>query len=70
MWLMVRLTFLKNGNECMRIGLASYEVKNKDVAFNLSQMERAMEKARGKVELLCFGEAFLQGFDALGDKDI
>ena len=54
----------------MRIGLASYEVKNKDVAFNLSQMERAMEKAQGKVELLCFGEAFLQGFDALGDKDI
>lgn len=59
----------------MKIGLASYEFRNNDVAFNLAQMERAMRSARGQVELLCFGEAFLQGFDALGwtyeaDKDI
>jgi len=49
----------------MRIALASYEFKNKDVAFNLRQMERALKAVRGKAELLCFGEAFLQGFDAL-----
>ena len=48
----------------MKIGLAVYEFRNRDTAFNLSQMERAMRSARGKADLLCFGEAFLQGFDA------
>ena len=59
----------------MKIGLAPYKFKNNDVAFNLSQIEKAMESARGKADLLCFGETFLQGFDALSwgfekDKDI
>jgi N-carbamoylputrescine amidase len=49
----------------MRIGLVSYRCKNRDVPFNLRQIERAMKQAEGKAELLCFGEAFLQGFDAL-----
>ena len=49
----------------MRVGSASYECRNNDIPFNLSQMERAMKAARGSVSLLCFGEAFLQGFDAL-----
>lgn len=49
----------------MKIGLAAYEFRNNDIAFNLSQMERAMKSVQGKVGLLCFGEAFLQGFDAL-----
>ena len=49
----------------MRIGLASYRCENRNVAFNMSQIERAMKSAEGKAELLCFGEAFLQGFDAL-----
>ena len=31
----------------------------------MGQIERAMKLAEGKAELLCFGEAFLQGFDAL-----
>ena len=59
----------------MKIGLASYEFKNNDIAFNLAQIERAMKAVRGKADLLCFGETFLQGFDALSwnyetDKDI
>lgn len=59
----------------MKIGLASYEFRNNDVAFNISQMEKAMKSAQGKADLLCFGETFLQGFDALSwnyeaDKDI
>lgn len=59
----------------MKIGLASYEFKNNDISFNISQMERALNCAQGKVDLLCFGETFLQGFDALSwnyeaDKDI
>lgn len=49
----------------MRIGLASYRCKNKDISFNLHQIERAMREAQGKVDLLCFGEAYLQGFDSL-----
>lgn len=49
----------------MRIGLASYECRNNDIPFNLSQIERAMKATQGSVSLLCFGEAFLQGFDAL-----
>ena len=49
----------------MRIGLVSYRCKNRDVSYNVSQIEEAMRHAEGKVDLLCFGEAFLQGFDAL-----
>lgn len=59
----------------MKIGLASYEFRNHDVPFNIAQMERAMRSVQGSVDLLCFGETFLQGFDALSwryeqDKDI
>lgn len=49
----------------MRIGLVSYRCKNRDVEFNMSQIERAMRRSEGKADLLCFGEAYLQGFDAL-----
>lgn len=49
----------------MRIGLASYRCRNKDIDFNLSQIKKAMCKAQGKADMLCFGEAFLQGFDSL-----
>ncbi len=59
----------------MRIGLAAYRFINSDIGFNLAQIEKAMKAARGKAELLCFGETFLQGFDALNwdyehDKEI
>lgn len=49
----------------MKIGLASYEFVNQNIPFNVSQMEKAMREAQGAVDLLCFGESFLQGFDAL-----
>lgn len=49
----------------MKIGLAVYEFKNIDIEFNLSQIKKAMKSAQGKVDLLCFGESFLQGFDSL-----
>lgn len=49
----------------MKIGLAAYRFKNKDVAFNFSQVEKAMRAYQEKVDLLCFGETFLQGFDSL-----
>lgn len=49
----------------MRIGLVSYQCKNRDTTFNMKQIELAMKRSKGKTDLLCFGEAFLQGFDAL-----
>lgn len=49
----------------MRIGLASFECKNRNVSFNMTQIEKAMRESQGKVDLLCFGEAYLQGFDSL-----
>lgn len=49
----------------MQIGLVSYRSKNRDIAFNMKQIELAMRRSEGNVDLLCFGEAFLQGFDAL-----
>lgn len=49
----------------MKIALASYEFINNDIEFNISQIEKAMQSARGRVDLLCFGEAVLQGFNAL-----
>ena len=49
----------------MRIGLVSYRCENRNLAFNMSQLELAMKRMEGKADLLCFGEAFLQGFDAL-----
>lgn len=49
----------------MKIGLAVYEFQNNNPEFNIAQIEKALRTAQGKVDLLCFGEAFLQGFDAL-----
>ena len=49
----------------MRIGLVSYRCENRNIPFNLSQIEKALRETEGKVDLLCFGEAFLQGFDSL-----
>ena len=44
----------------MRFGLASYEFRNNDISFNLSQIEKAIKEAKEKdVQLLCFGETFL-----------
>ena len=49
----------------MRIGLVSFRCENQNISFNMDQIERALRETEGKVDLLCFGEAFLQGFDSL-----
>ena len=49
----------------MKIGLVSFQCRNGDPAFNMSQVERALKESQGRIDLLCFGEAFLQGFDSL-----
>lgn len=48
------------------IALAAARHINRDIPHNLSQMERFMREAAEKgAQLVCFGEAFLQGFDCL-----
>lgn len=49
----------------MKIALAASPVKNKDISYNLRSMENAISQASGSADLILFGEAFLQGFDAL-----
>lgn len=57
----------------MKIALASARIVDRDINYNLSQMERYMKEAKAEgANLVCFGEAFLQGFNALSwqyDKD-
>jgi len=50
----------------MKIALAAVCYRNRDLAFNVSQIKKWMlEAKRHGADLVCFGEAFLQGFDAL-----
>ena len=50
----------------MKIALASVKIVDRDIQYNLLQMERYMKEAKEKeADLICFGEAFLQGFNAL-----
>ena len=48
----------------MTFALSACRFINGDVAFNISQIEKAMAEAHGRADMICFGEAFLQGFDA------
>lgn len=50
----------------MKFALASARVIDKDINYNLSQMERYMGEAKANgAEIVCFGESFLQGFNGL-----
>lgn len=50
----------------MKIALASARIMDRDINYNLSQMARYMKRAKAAgAGLVCFGEAFLQGFNAL-----
>lgn len=49
----------------MNVGLVSYEFRNHELSFNIKQLEKALKAVGDKVDLLCFGESFLQGFDGL-----
>lgn len=49
----------------MKIALASLEFRNRDLDHNLEQIFFGIGKASAfECDLVCFGEAFLQGFDA------
>lgn len=50
----------------MKIALASARMIDRDISYNLSQMKCYMKEAKTNgADLVCFGEAFLQGFNAL-----
>ena len=49
----------------MRIALASAAVKTGDIEFNIASIIAAMKNARGKADVIVFGESVLQGFDSL-----
>jgi len=50
----------------MIITLASARIVDRDINYNLSQLKRCMKEAKANsADLVCFGEAFLQGFNAL-----
>ncbi|MDE7095278.1 MAG: hypothetical protein K2O23_02210, partial [Anaeroplasmataceae bacterium] len=50
----------------MKVALASIEFVNNDIDFNLTQVEKSIKEASSrKCDVVCFGEAFLQGFDSL-----
>ncbi len=49
----------------MIVGLASYRFINGDLPFNLAQIAHALAQASGHADMICFGEAFLQGFSAM-----
>ncbi len=58
----------------MILGLVSYKFINNDIDFNINQIEKAIKQSKD-VDMLCFGETFLQGFDAFNwnyehDKEI
>ena len=60
----------------MKIALAGARVRSGDMAFNLARMHECIANAiQQGAELVCFGEAFLQGFDAFSweyekDRDV
>lgn len=50
----------------MKIALAAVCYRNRDIAYNVSQIKKWMREAKKHgADVVCFGEAFLQGFDAL-----
>jgi predicted amidohydrolase len=50
----------------MMVALASVYFMDNNVAYNLSQIDIfACEAAERRVDVICFGESFLQGFDCL-----
>ncbi len=58
----------------MKIAIAAVCFENGNISFNIAQMKKWMETAKKDgADLVCFGEAFLQGMESLGwnyDADI
>ena len=52
-------------NKYMKILLAALGFKNRDICYNLNVILNTINNYSNNVDLLLFGEAFLQGFDSL-----
>ena len=48
----------------MKFALASYESRVRDMEYNIGQIEKALKSSK-HADVVCFGEAFLQGFCAI-----
>jgi len=54
------LFYIIRGEIKMKIALAPVKLKNKDVAFNMSQIKHYMQQAKeNNAILICFGESYL-----------
>jgi len=50
----------------MKIGLVSDVFRDGNIEYNVNQIKKRLkEGSRKKIDLICFGESFLQGFDGL-----
>ena len=49
----------------MRIAMAAVGFRNGDISFNVNKMIEIAREYSGRVEMIVFGETFLQGFDSL-----
>jgi len=50
----------------MKIGLVSEIFRDGNIEYNVNQIKkRLIEGSRKNIDLICFGESFLQGFDGL-----
>ncbi|HPG92003.1 MAG TPA: nitrilase-related carbon-nitrogen hydrolase [Clostridia bacterium] len=49
----------------MILSLSVNKITNKNVSENTTKIIETLESNSGKVDLVCFGETFLQGFDCL-----
>ncbi|TVP94196.1 MAG: carbon-nitrogen hydrolase family protein [Acholeplasmatales bacterium] len=49
----------------MRVALASALSIDNDIEKNINTLKTVVSEHKNQVDLICFGEAFLQGFDAL-----
>ena len=49
----------------MKIALASQPTLDDSIALNVNRIEKALASLRKKVDLVAFGESYLQGFNSL-----
>ena len=52
----------------MKIALAAVGFYERDIEHNRNKIIKCLKENSGKVDLILFGETFLQGFEALGWK--
>lgn len=49
----------------MKLALSANKIINKNISENTATIIKTLKDNNGKVDMVCFGETFLQGFDSL-----